>query len=101
MGRVGAQYPREGALLVDINKDILEANSNLKAASKEVGRQGGQIDNTLEKLEEAKQDIKSSDQTMNSIIRRKKIFKMFLYGVIGLEILAIIASILSKIFRKK
>ena len=91
----------QGALLVDINKDILEANSNLKAASKEVGRQGGQIDNTLEKLEEAKQDIKSSDQTMNSIIRRKKIFKMFLYGVIGLEILAIIASILSKIFRKK
>ena len=91
----------QGALLVDINKDILEANSNLKAASKEVGRQGGQIDNTLEKLEEAKQNIKSSDQTMNSIIRRKKIFKMFLYGVIGLEILAIIASILSKIFRKK
>ena len=91
----------QGALLVDINKDILEANSNLKAASKEVGRQGGQIDNTLEKLEEAKQDIKSSDQTMNSIIRRKKIFKMFLYGIIGLEILAIIASILSKLFRKK
>ena len=91
----------QGALLVDINKDILEANSNLKAASKEVGRQGGQIDNTLEKLEEAKQDIKSSYQTMNSIIRRKKIFKMFLYGIIGLEILAIIASILSKLFRKK
>ena len=91
----------QGALLVDINKDILEANSNLKAASKEVGRQGGQIDNTLEKLEEAKQDIKSSDQTLNSIIRRKKIFKMFLYGIIGLEILAIIASILSKLFRKK
>ena len=91
----------QGALLVDINKDILEANSNLKVASNEVSRQGGQIDNTLEKLEEAKQNIKSSDQTMNSIIRRKKIFKMFLYGVIGLEILAIIASILSKIFRKK
>ena len=91
----------QGALLVDINKDILEANSNLKVASNEVSRQGGQIDNTLEKLVEAKQDIKTSDQAMNSIIRRKKIFKMFLYGVIGLEILAIIVSILSKIFRKK
>ena len=91
----------QGALLVDINKDILEANSNLKVASNEVSRQGGQIDNTLEKLVEAKQDIKTSDQAMNSIIRRKKIFKMFLYGVIGLEILAIIISILSKIFRKK
>ena len=91
----------QGALLVDINKDINEANSNLKFASNEVNRQGGQIDNTLEKLEEANQDIKSSDQTMNSIIRRKKIFKMFLYGVVGLEILAIIFSILIKIFRKK
>ena len=91
----------QGALLVDINKDILEANSNLKTASNEVNRQGGQIDNTLDKLEEGKKNIKSSDQTMNSIIRRKKIFKLFLYGVIGLEILAIIFSILSKVFRKK
>ena len=91
----------QGALLHDINKDIQEANVNLKDASHEVNRQGGQIDNTLEKLEEANQDIKSSDQTMNSIIRRKKIFKMFLYGVVGLEILAIIFSILIKIFRKK
>ena len=93
------EYQR--ALLVDINKDVLEANSNLKSASNEVNRQGGQIDNTLDKLEEGKKNIKSSDQTMNSIIRRKKIFKLFLYGVIGLEILAIIFSILSKVFRKK
>ena len=93
------EYQR--ALLVDINKDVLEANSNLKSASNEVNRQGGKIDNTLDKLEEGKKNIKSSDQTMNSIIRRKKIFKLFLYGVIGLEILAIIFSILSKVFRKK
>ena len=91
----------QGALLVDINKDILEANSNLKTASNEVNRQGGKIDNTLDKLEEGRKNIKSSDQTMNSIIRRKKIFKLFLYGVIGLEVLAIIFSILSKVFRKK
>ena len=91
----------QGALLVDINKDINEANSNLKFASNEVNRQGVQINNTLEKLDEANKDIKSSDQAMNAIIRRKKIFKMFLYGVVGLEILAIIFSILIKLFRKK
>ena len=88
----------QGALLKDINKDILEANQNLKDASHEVNRQGGQINNTLEKLEEAHQDIKSSDQTMNSIIRRKKIYKLFLYGVIGLEILGIFITLLTKIF---
>ena len=86
------------ALLVDINKDIIETNINLKDASHEVNRQGGQIDNTLEKLEEAKQDIKSSDQTMNSIIRRKRIYKLFLYGVIGLEIIGIFITLLAKIF---
>ena len=86
------------ALLIDINKDINEANKNLKDASHEVNRQGGQIDNTLEKLEEAKQDIKSSDQTMNSIIRRKKIYRFFLYGIIGLEIIGIFITLLAKIF---
>ena len=90
----------QGALLVDINKDIQEANVNLKDASHEVSRQGGQIDNTLEKLEEAKQDIKSTDQTVNSIIRRKKIYKLLLYGVIGLEILGIILTIFVKLFGK-
>ena len=70
----------QGALLNDINKDINEANINLKAASNEVSLQGGKIDNTLVKIEEAKQDIKSSDQAMNSIIRRKKMFKLFLFG---------------------
>ena len=62
----------------DINKDILDAHDNLKEASNEVDKQGGQIDNTLDKLEEANEDIKNSDQTMNSIIRRKKIYKLFL-----------------------
>ena len=90
----------QGALLVDINKDIIEANSNLKDASKEVDRQGGQIDNTLEKLQEANKDIKSSDQTMNSIIRRKKIYKLFLYGIIGLEVIAIVITLLTKLFGK-
>ena len=90
----------QGALLADINKDIVEANINLKDASHEVNRQGGQIDNTLEKLEEARTDIKSSDQTMNSIIRRKKIYKLLLYGVISLEVIAIIITILTKMFRK-
>ena len=90
----------QGALLVDINKDIIEANSNLKDASKEVNRQGGQIDNTLEKLQEANKDIKSTDQTMNSIIRRKKIYKLFLYGIIGLEVIAIVITLLTKIFGK-
>ena len=47
----------QGALLQDINKDIIEANSNLKVASDEVEKQGGQIDNTLDKLEEAHEDI--------------------------------------------
>ncbi len=90
----------QGALLADINKDIIEANNNIKDASHEVNRQGGQIDNTLEKLEEARTDIKNSDQTMNSIIRRKKIFKLLLDGVIGLEIVAIIITIMMKLFRK-
>jgi t-SNARE complex subunit (syntaxin) len=88
----------QGALLKDINKDILEANSNLKEASNEVDKQGGQIDNTLDKLEEANEDIKNSDQTMNSIIRRKKIYKLFLYGVIGLELLAIFIILIAKVF---
>ncbi len=90
----------QGALLHDINKDIQEANVNLKDASHEVNRQGGQIDNTLEKLEEAKQDIKTSDQSMNSIIRRKKIYKVFLYGVIGLEIIGIFLTLIVKVFGK-
>ena len=88
----------QGALIGEINKDIQEANVNLKDASHEVSRQGGQIDNTLEKLEEAKQDIKSTDQTVNSIIRRKKIYKLLLYGVIGLEIIGIILTVLVKLF---
>ena len=87
-----------GALLVDINKDIIETNKNLKDASHEVNLQGGKINNTLEKLEEAKQDIKSSDQTMNSIIRRKRIYKLFLYGIICLEIIGIFITLLAKIF---
>ncbi len=90
----------QGALLLDINKDIVEANRNLKDASQEVNRQGGQINNTLEKLEEARTDIKSSDQTMNTIIRRKKIYKLLLYGVISLEVIAIIITIFIKMFRK-
>ena len=90
----------QGALLQDINKDIIEANINLKEASKEVNRQGGQINNTLEKLEEANEDIKNSDQAMNSIIRRKRIYKLFLYGVIALEILAITIILISKLFGK-
>ena len=90
----------QGALLLDINKDIVEANRNLKDASQEVNRQGGQINNTLEKLEEARTDIKSSDQTMNTIIRRKKIYKLLLYGLISLEVIAIIITIFIKMFRK-
>ena len=91
----------QGALLQDINKDIIEANSNLKVASDEVEKQGGQIDNTLDKLEEAHEDIKNSDQTMNSIIRRKKLYKLFLYGVIGLELLAIFITLVVKVFGRK
>ena len=91
----------QGALLQDINKDIIEANSNLKVASDEVEKQGGQIDNTLDKLEEAHEDIKNSDQTMNSIIRRKKLYKLFLYGVIGLELLAIFITLIVKVFGRK
>ena len=83
-----------------INKDILEAHDNLKEASNEVDKQGGQIDNTLEKLEEANEDIKNSDQTMNAIIRRKKIYKLFLYGVIALELLAIFITLIVKVFGK-
>ena len=91
----------QGALLQDINKDIITAHENLKEASNEVDKQGGQIDNTLEKLEEAHEDIKNSDQNMNSIIRRKKVYKLFLYGVIALELLAIIITLIAKVFGKK
>ena len=91
----------QGALLEGIKKDIFVANDNLKVASNEVNKQGGQLNNTLVKLEEAHEDIKNSDQTMNSIIRRKKIYKLFLYGVICLELLAIFITIIVKIFGKK
>ena len=91
----------QGALLEGIKKDIFVANDNLKVASNEVNKQGGQLNNTLVKLEEAHEGIKNSDQTMNSIIRRKKIYKLFLYGVIGLELLAIFITIIVKIFGKK
>ena len=91
----------QSALLKDINKDMIEANDNLKIASNEVEKQGNQINNTLEKLEEAHEEIKTSDQTMNSIIRRKKIYKLFLYFVIGLELLAIVITLIVKMFGKK
>ncbi len=91
----------QGALLKDINKDIIEAHQNLKVASDEVEKQGGQIDNTLDKLEEANEDIKNSDQNMNSIIRRKKIYRLFLYGVIGLELLTILTTLVVKMFGKR
>ena len=91
----------QGALLKDINKDIIEAHENLKVASNEVEKQGGQIDNTLDKLEEANEDIKNSDQNMNSIIRRKKIYRLFLYGVIGLELLTILTTLVVKMFGKR
>ncbi len=90
----------QGALLKDINNDILEANANLKTASNEVDKQGNQINNTLEKLEEAHEDIKNTDQTMNSIIRRKKVYKLFLYGVITLELLGIATILIVKVFGK-
>ena len=70
-------------------------------ASDEVEKQGGQIDNTLDKLEEANEDIKNSDQNMNSIIRRKKIYRLFLYGVIGLELLTILTTLVVKMFGKR
>ena len=91
----------QGALLKDINKDIIEAHQNLKVASDEVEKQGGQIDNTLDKLEEANEDIKNSDQNMNSIIRRKKIYRRFLYGIIGLELLTILTTLVVKMFGKR
>ena len=91
----------QGALLEGIKKDIFVANDNLKVASNEVNKQGGQLNNTLVKLEEAHEDIKNSDQAMNSIIRRKRIYKLFLYGVIALELLAIFITIIVKIFGKK
>ena len=88
----------QGALLLDINKDILEANKNLKQASNEANKQGGQIDNTINTLDEAHQDIKNSDQLMKSIIFRKKLYKYFLYGVVALEVIAIIITLISKFF---
>ena len=41
----------QGALLEGIKKDIFVANDNLKVASNEVNKQGGQLNNTLVKLE--------------------------------------------------
>ena len=45
-------FERDYDQIKEQNKDIIEANINLKEASKEVNRQGGQINNTLEKFKD-------------------------------------------------
>ena len=54
----------QDSLLRDINKDLLLTNSNLKTSTDEVIKQGGQLSNISENLQDAGTHIKVTDNTM-------------------------------------
>ena len=54
----------QDSLLRDINKDLLLTNSNLKTSTDEVIKQGGQLSNISENLQDAGTHIKATDNTM-------------------------------------
>ena len=86
-------------LLKDIGKNIVETNSNIKETSREVGKQGDQIKNAVEKLAEADTEIIQSNSKVGNIERRKKICKLVLTGIIALEIFLIALCLIKKIIK--
>ncbi len=86
-------------LLKDINKDLIDAHSNLKEASNNVIEQGHQIDTIQGRLDNAGKSIKQTERTMKIVETRAKCYRFSLYSVILLEFLTIIILLLHKILR--
>lgn len=87
----------QDSLLRDINKDLLLTNSNLKTSTDEVIKQGGQLSNISENLQDAGTHIKATDNTMFVIEWRARCHRIVLYSTIVLEFLTIIVLLLYKL----
>ena len=89
----------QDSLLRDINKDLLLTNSNLKTSTDEVIKQGGQLSNISENLQDAGTHIKATDNTMFVIEWRARCYRLVLYSTILLEFITIIILLLYKLLR--
>ena len=87
----------QDSLLRDINKDLLLTNSNLKTSTDEVIKQGGQLSNISENLQDAGTHIKATDNTMFVIEWRARCHRIVLYSTIVLEFITIIVLVLYKL----
>ncbi len=87
----------QDSLLRDINKDLLLTNSNLKTSTDEVIKQGGQLSNISENLQDAGTHIKATDNTMFVIEWRARCHRIVLYSTIVLEFITIIVLLLYKL----
>lgn len=87
----------QDSLFRDINKDLLLTNSNLKTSTDEVIKQGGQLSNISENLQDAGTHIKATDNTMFVIEWRARCHRIVLYSTIVLEFLTIIVLLLYKL----
>ena len=87
----------QDSLLRDINKDLLLTNSNLKTSTDEVIKQGGQLSNISENLQDAGTHIKATDNTMFIIEWRARCHRIVLYSTIVLEFITIIVLLLYKL----
>ena len=91
----------QDSLLRDINKDLLLTNSNLKTSTDEVIKQGGQLSNISENLQDAGTHIKATDNTMLVIEWRARCHRIVLYSTIVLEFITIIVLLLYKLLHEK
>ena len=87
----------QDSLFRDINKDLLLTNSNLKTSTDEVIKQGGQLSNISENLQDAGTHIKATDNTMFVIEWRARCHRIVLYSTIVLEFLTIVVLLLYKL----
>ena len=87
----------QDSLLRDINKDLLLTNSNLKTSTDEIIKQGGQLSNISENLQDAGTHIKATDNTMFVIEWRARCHRIVLYSTIVLEFITIIVLLLYKL----
>ena len=87
----------QDSLLRDINKDLLLTNSNLKTSNDEVIKQGGQLSNISENLQDAGTHIKATDNTMFVIEWKARCHRIVLYSTIVLEFITIIVLLLYKL----
>ena len=72
-------------------------NSNLKTSTDEVIKQGGQLSNISENLQDAGTHIKATDNTMFVIEWRARCHRIVLYSTIVLEFITIIVLLLYKL----